>query len=156
MSIIKKIISAFIVVAILWTIWGRIRGGDSQEVTNTKIACDVEKNEDGNWVLRNLFDVFPDFKINEIQGKSGDAYPEVLAYLGAQSAAAAGAAQLNERWRTLADATSDFVYSIQMSLAIASANDIGSETDAEVAKLRLISSIKKSSECQAFINRLNS
>jgi hypothetical protein len=152
----KKFIAMFIVFIVFWTIWSYVRGGDSLDVKNAKIACAIEKNEDDVWILGNLFEVFPDFNINEVQGKSGDVYPDVLAYLAKQSAAAAGAAQLNGRWSSLADATSEYLASIQLLYIIAVENGGSSDIGAEAGRLSVVSSIRKSSECQAFLNRLNS
>jgi hypothetical protein len=76
--------------------------------------------------------------------------------LGQQSAAASGAAQINGRWLSLADAASEYAYSNQLIYVLALGSEVRNETFAEAARLRLSSSIRKSSECQAFVNRLNS
>lgn len=156
MSGIKKFIAILIALIVLWSIWGFVRGGDSQEVAIVKIACDVDRGEDGKWVLKSLNSVFPDFTLDEIRGKSGVIYPVVIAYLGEQSAAASGAAQLNGRWLSLADAASEYAYSNQLAYVLALGSEVRNETFAEAARLRLSSSIRMKSECQAFINRLNS
>ena len=156
MSNVKWIFAVFVAMIVSLTIWGLLQRGDSTEVALVKSACGVVKSEDGSWGLKSLLEVFPDFRQDEIDGKSGAIYQDVLAYLGSQSSDASGAAQLNGKWRPLADATVEYVYNIQMLYLIAEQGGINGEQYAEASRLSFKSLMRKGSECQAFINRLNS
>ena len=156
MSNVKRVFVVIVVMAFSLAIWGLFQRGDSTEVDLVKSACGVVKSEDGSWGLKSLLEVFPDFRQDEIDGKSGAIYQDVLAYLGSQSSDASGAAQLNGKWRPLADATVEYVYNIQMLYLIAEQGGINGEQYAEASRLSFKSLMRKGSECQAFINRLNS
>ena len=156
MTRFKNVFALVLVLILVLVVLRFARNGESAEERLVKKACNVVKDDKGDWSFGNFSALYPDYTEGTVDGKSGEVYPQVLDFFYEQSAAASGAAQINPIWRTLADWKSDYAYTQLLKYLFAKQGQGTSETSAEAVRLGIKAQLRISSECRAFVNRLNS
>ena len=156
MTRFKNVLALVLALGLVLVVLRFVRNGESAEVGLVKKACNVVKGDNGDWSVGNFSALYPDYAEGTVDGKSGEVYPKVLDFFYEQSAAASGAAQINPIWRTLADWQSDYAYAQLLKYIFAKQGQGTSELSAETVRLGVKAQMRVSSECKAFVNRLNS
>lgn len=156
MTRFKNVLALVLALVLVLVVLRFARNGESAEVGLVKKACNVVKDDNGDWSLGTIKALYPDFTQDAVDGKSGEVYPAVLEFFNEQSRVASGAAQINPIWRTLADWRADYVYTQYLYHAWTLKGQGTSEVSQEVLRLRYQAQLHIDSECRAFVNRLNS
>ncbi len=163
MSKVKIIALTLALILLVWCFLRVIRGNESAEITLAKKACGLVELDDG-WDLDLFSSRFPNFSRDKPDNVIGNntkieewekEYRLAIDNFSQQAEYAAGAAQIDAKWRSLADAKSEYVYAEELLFAIENDGD-KSNLYYETRRLALKLGFKISAECGALASSLNS
>ena len=160
----KRLIVVFF--TLLLVIWGYLqifRDNYSPDVLLAKNACGlVEFGNDLEWLGISSFPTFSTSKpVDEIGTRDKyekwvETYKSVIEEFSQQAEYVAEAAHIDSKWRSLADAKSEYVYAHRLYFILENDRGSISELQAEMSRLQLKLEIVIKSECGALANKLNS